>query len=93
MPVFQLYSKLLYQLMDGRAITERRFEYSFGINLGNNLIAVQGRALLAPRIMYAKHKKLQAKFGSWNMQSIEFSKRAALKHYSAALGLAFHRRP
>ncbi|CAI7623765.1 unnamed protein product [Penicillium palitans] len=54
---------------------------SFGINLGENLITVQGRVLPSPRIMYAKQKELQAKFGSWNMQSIEFSKPAALKNW------------
>lgn len=32
--------------------------------------------------MYAKQKELQAKFGSWNMQSIQFSKGATLKNWT-----------
>lgn len=32
--------------------------------------------------MYAKQKELQARFGSWNMQSIQFSKPATLKNWT-----------
>lgn len=41
-----------------------------------------GRVLDAPRIMYAKQKVLQARGGSWNMQSIQFSKPASLKNWT-----------
>ncbi|KAJ5471191.1 hypothetical protein N7530_008548 [Penicillium desertorum] len=54
---------------------------SFGINIGDNLITVQGRVLPPPRIMYAKQRELQAKSGSWSMQSIAFSKPGILKNW------------
>lgn len=57
------------------------FWSSFGINLGDNLKTVQGRVLPSPRIMYAKQKDLQAKFGSWNMQTIAFSTPSTLKNW------------
>ncbi|KAF7714356.1 Uncharacterized protein PECH_001921 [Penicillium ucsense] len=55
---------------------------SFGINVGNALVTVQGRVLPPPKIMYAKQQELQAKFGSWNMQSIQFCKPATLKSWT-----------
>lgn len=55
---------------------------SFGIKVGNTLVTIQGRVLPPPKIMYAKQQELQAKFGSWNMQSIQFCKPVTLKSWT-----------
>ncbi|KAJ5938919.1 hypothetical protein N7466_002053 [Penicillium verhagenii] len=55
---------------------------AFGVRVDNNLITVQGRVLMPPKIIYAKQKEILTTAGSWNMKAIQFSKAVSLKNWT-----------
>ncbi|KAJ5642280.1 hypothetical protein N7490_006280 [Penicillium lividum] len=55
---------------------------AFGVRVDSNLITVQGRVLVPPKILYAKQREISTTAGSWNMKSIQFSKAVSLKNWT-----------
>ncbi|KAJ5642765.1 hypothetical protein N7490_006765 [Penicillium lividum] len=55
---------------------------AFGVRVDSNLITVQGRVLVPPKILYAKQTEFSTTAGSWNMKSIQFSKAVSLKNWT-----------
>ncbi|KAJ5560594.1 hypothetical protein N7513_002993 [Penicillium frequentans] len=55
---------------------------AFGVRVDSNLITVQGRVLVPPKILYAKQREVPTTAGSWNMRAIQFSKAASLKNWT-----------
>ncbi len=43
-----------------------------GIEVGNNMIKVHARVLQPPKIYYAARRIIDVRFGSWNMQNVQF---------------------
>ncbi|KAE8153717.1 ribonuclease H-like domain-containing protein [Aspergillus avenaceus] len=54
----------------------------FGLELIPKLTTVVGRVLNCPDVRYGGNKSIRPKFGSWNMQSIQFSAKAELPYWS-----------
>ncbi|OAP55834.1 hypothetical protein AYL99_09986 [Fonsecaea erecta] len=55
---------------------------AFNIGITPSLITVQGRVLNAPSVKYAGHKSALTRFGSWNMQQVQFTTRATLRSWT-----------
>jgi eukaryotic translation initiation factor 2C len=54
----------------------------FNLSVAPHLISVPARVLLGPPVQYRNSKATNARFGSWNMQSMQFSKPMTLPHWS-----------
>ena len=55
---------------------------AFNIDVIPKLITVPGRVLTNPNIKYAGTKSVDPRFGSWNMQSVEFVTKAELPRWT-----------
>ena len=55
---------------------------AFDINVIPKLITVPGRVLAAPDVKYAGTQTLKPRFGSWNMQSVQFVTKAELTKWT-----------
>jgi eukaryotic translation initiation factor 2C len=54
----------------------------FNLSVSATLINVPGRVLFSPPVQYRNAKTVDTRFGSWNMQSIQFSSPAMLPQWS-----------
>lgn len=54
----------------------------YGLRVGQGLITVQARLLTEPKVFYKDKKAVNTRFGSWNMESIQFNKPGLLKKWS-----------
>jgi eukaryotic translation initiation factor 2C len=54
----------------------------FNLSVSSSLITVPGRVLNGPNVQYRNSKQASTRFGSWNMQSIQFSSPATLPTWS-----------
>ena len=54
----------------------------FNMSVTPNLITVPGRVLNAPNVQYRQGKNANTRFGSWNMQSIQFTASMAVPTWS-----------
>ncbi|KAL9607475.1 MAG: hypothetical protein Q9167_007612 [Letrouitia subvulpina] len=65
------------------SIPQTRLLYqAFDVNVIPKLITVPGRVLAAPDVKYAGTQTLKPRFGSWNMQSVQFVTKAELTKWS-----------
>nr|ANS14269.1 argonaute protein [Valsa mali] len=54
----------------------------FGMSVGQSLITVPARVLIAPKVFYKNNKSPNVAFGSWNMGQVQFNKPGNLKTWS-----------